>query len=917
MPTAGPRWPSFSRRTIVLAYLLVAGAWIALSDRVVASLAVDAAALAFIQTIKGWLFVLVTALLLTFLLSRLSSREVRQSAALATTERRLRLVAENANDIIFRIALSPALSVEYLSPAIERVLGRSVAAFRADPELFVDLVHPDDRAGLDPAGAGWQDGRPVEARMRHADGRWVWIEQTGSLIRDADGVPIALEGVARDLTEQRLAEARLARVYRVQRTLSAANQALVRATEELPLQEAICRAAIDEGGFRFAWVGYRRDDEEGTIEPVARAGHEDGYLDDIHISWHDVPTGRGPTGTAVREGRTIVNRNIASDPRMAPWREAASRRGYASSGAFPLFGPAGVLGALTIYAPEPDAFGPEEVALLEELASDLSYGVEALRTRATAAKADTERRQLAAAITQSADSIMVADAAGRIEYVNPAFERITGYSSAEVLGQNPRFLQSGQHSRTFYEAMWEALLDGRTWVGDVVNRRKDGALFTEESVMSAVRNDAGAITGYVAVKRDVTLERAAQAREQARTQERAQIAQALAELHPEATPEETASAVCRQIVRLPEAHVAVLLAFDSDGRSSSLGGAAASGRELAHRRVSEARTRHLRSRASEGPWVEAWRADRQQPFGKEFRELDIHALAFAPIRIQDEVVGLLEMGAAGPDASGHLAERLPALVEFASIASAVLGPSMASRAQVSRSRELIQATIDRAAFHPVFQPIIDLPSLGVIGYEALSRFDDGTAPDRQFMAAAALGLGPELEVATLRAALAAAAALPPVPWLNVNVSPALILAGEPLRSIIAGFPGQLMLEVTEHEVITDYEAFRRAVAALGPTVQVAVDDAGAGFASLRHIVELRPQVVKIDRSLVAGIDADPARQALLAGLRHFATSQGCRLVAEGIETEAELATLVGLSIHAGQGYLLGRPVPILPRPEAG
>ncbi|MGZ8437517.1 MAG: EAL domain-containing protein, partial [Candidatus Limnocylindrales bacterium] len=474
----------------------------------------------------------------------------------------------------------------------------------------------------------------------------------------------------------------------------------------------------------------------------------------------------------------------------------------------------------------------------------------------------------------------------------------------------------GHHNRAFYETMWQTLLDGRPWAGDVVNRRKDGALFTEDSVISAVHDAAGAITGFVAVKRDVTRERAAQATEQARTQERAQVAQALAELHPEATPEETADAICHQIVRLPEAHVAVLLAFDSDGRASTLGGAAASGRELAHQRVGEVRARHLRARASEGPWVEIWRAEPRRPFGKEFRELDVRALAFAPIRIQDDVVGLLELGATGPDASDRLAERLPALVEFASIASAVLGPSIASRVQLSRSRELIQASIDRAAFHPVFQPIIDLHSLGVIGYEALTRFDDGTAPDIQFASAAALGLGPDLEIATLRAALAAAAALPEVPWLNVNVSPALILAGEPLRSVLRGFSGRLMLEVTEHEVIADYAAFRSAVAALGPTVQVAVDDAGAGFASLRHIVELRPQVVKIDRSLVAGIDADPARQALLAGLRHFANSQGCRLVAEGIETEAELSTLVGLDIHAGQGYLLGRPVPILASPGA-
>ena len=99
------------------------------------------------------------------------------------------------------------------------------------------------------------------------------------------------------------------------------------------------------------------------------------------------------------------------------------------------------------------------------------------------------------------------------------------------------------------------------------------------------------------------------------------------------------------------------------------------------------------------------------------------------------------------------------------------------------------------------------------------------------------------------------------------------------------------------------------MAALGPNLQTAVDDAGAGFASLRHIVESRPHIVKIDRSLVAGIDTDPARQALLAGLRHFADSQGCSLIAEGIETETELATLVALGVRSGQGYLLGRPAP--------
>jgi EAL domain-containing protein (putative c-di-GMP-specific phosphodiesterase class I) len=167
-----------------------------------------------------------------------------------------------------------------------------------------------------------------------------------------------------------------------------------------------------------------------------------------------------------------------------------------------------------------------------------------------------------------------------------------------------------------------------------------------------------------------------------------------------------------------------------------------------------------------------------------------------------------------------------------------------------------------------------------------------------------------LEAATLRAALRAASGLPPAAWLSVNASPAFVLAGEPLRTILRKTMRPLVLEVTEEEAIADYPAFRAALAALGSNLRLAVDDAGAGFASLRHISELRPALVKVDRALVAAIDGDPVRQALLAGLRHFADATGCILVAEGIETDGELAALRTLGVQFGQGYLLGRPAPL-------
>jgi EAL domain-containing protein (putative c-di-GMP-specific phosphodiesterase class I) len=236
---------------------------------------------------------------------------------------------------------------------------------------------------------------------------------------------------------------------------------------------------------------------------------------------------------------------------------------------------------------------------------------------------------------------------------------------------------------------------------------------------------------------------------------------------------------------------------------------------------------------------------------------------------------------------------------------------VAERTEARRGRDHISGIIASRAFHPVFQPIVELKRNAIVGYEALTRFNDGADPELMFAQATAVGLGLELETATLGAALPAAETLPGSAWLNVNVSPDLILAGEPLRTLLHGSRRRrLVLEVTEHTAITDYPAFRAAMAALGPKVELAVDDAGVGFASLRHILELNPAFVKLDRWLIADLESDEARQAMIVGLCHFANVTGCRLIAEGIETDLELIALRALDIRLGQGYLLGRPLPV-------
>src|SRR5581483_4170713 len=173
----------------------------------------------------------------------------------------------------------------------------------------------------------------------------------------------------------------------------------------------------------------------------------------------------------------------------------------------------------------------------------------------------------------------------------------------------------------------------------------------------------------------------------------------------------------------------------------------------------------------------------------------------------------------------------------------------------------------------------------------------------------------ELELATLASAVAAAHALPAGRFVTLNLSPELLLArreelGEALRELIED--RTVVLELTEHDVIEDYEGIHASLAALSPQVQLSVDDAGAGFSTLRHVLMLEPEYVKLDRAWVSDIHADPTRQALVAGLSHFARTTGCELVAEGIESEHERATLQDLDVSLGQGYLLGPPDDVAP-----
>ncbi len=210
----------------------------------------------------------------------------------------------------------------------------------------------------------------------------------------------------------------------------------------------------------------------------------------------------------------------------------------------------------------------------------------------------------------------------------------------------------------------------------------------------------------------------------------------------------------------------------------------------------------------------------------------------------------------------------------------------------------------------VFQPILALDSGRVVGVEGLARFP-GTdrGPDEWFADAASVGLGIELELAAMRAAVLQIEHLAPGAYLAINCSPAAISSAE-LRDLLLAAPtDRIVLELTEHAFVPNYKELSDTLAPLRAAgLRIAVDDAGAGFASLQHILGLKPDIIKLDMSLTRGIDADPARRALATALLTFGSDIGAEIVAEGIETAAELEALRVLGIQSGQGYYLGRPV---------
>lgn len=394
-----------------------------------------------------------------------------------------------------------------------------------------DLAPPDRRGEPDDVLARLARGEPLpplETMRQRRDGSLVDVHLTFAPLRRDDGTVRGLVVTATDVSERKRQDAQIRRLNRMYATLSGVDEAIVRLADPAALAREACRVAVEAGGMRMAWWG-EVDPSTSRVTPVVWEGHEEGYLREIAIAaTPESPLGMGPTGRALRSGKVETCDDFATDPRMAPWREAALARGYLSSAAIPLVADGQPRGLLTLYAEAPAFFAGDMLRLLEDLRLDLSRGLEAMeraKQADAAQRAVQESEERFRLLAASLDEIifLATPDLGEVLYVSPALVRVLG-PGAE--GANPLALlaSAAPEEAAQLPAIAEKLAAGQAHEREFPFLRLDGEPRWGRARLVPVRDERGAMIRVAGIVEDVTERHLAQDAVRRDAQQQAEIA---------------------------------------------------------------------------------------------------------------------------------------------------------------------------------------------------------------------------------------------------------------------------------------------------------------------------------------------------------------------------------------------------------
>jgi len=718
---------------------------------------------------------------------------------------------------------------------------------------------------------------------------------------------------------------------------------IVRESDEVKLLNEVCRIIANHVSFKLVWVGMAESDN--WVSTVAASHPDSPLLGNTRISTDAaLPEGRGPTGTAIREGVPKILNNFLNEPSTLPWQPVAAAENIHASAAFPLMRGGHCIGAISVYSSEQDYFTPDVIDLMRGLTDDISYALDNFDREKLRLKAEHELR-IAAAAFESQEGIIVTDADNNILRVNKSFIKLTGYSAEEIIGKPADILKSDQQSSKFYAAMRKSIIRDKYWQGEIWNKRKNGVICPDWLCITAITNHEGAITNYVGTFTDISQRKADEERIKNlayydplttlpnRTLLFDRLNLALNFSHRNKTygalmfldldnfktlndtlghdrGDQLLIEVGRRlqscvrdvdtVARLGGDEFVVMLEFLDEQETEATGQAFA---------VAE----KIRSNLAKFYLLNSNSDNTLQPYVKHYSTGSIGFVLFLGHETSsEELLKRADVAMYQAKQAGRNAIR-------------VFVPEMQQALNLRASLETdLRNALDRNELSLHYQVQVD--ELGQpVGAEALIRWvqsERGMLSPAEFIPLAEetgliLPIGHWILQQGCKT-LVDWAKYPETRELKlaVNISSRQLSQPDFVEQVCSMLaetganPALLKLEITESVVLDNVEdtiAKMHAIRGLGITFSM--DDFGTGYSSLSYLQKLPLEQLKIDQSFVKNMAFNTHDSAIIRTILALGKNLGINVIAEGVETEAQRELLTSYGCPKFQGYLFGRPVP--------
>ncbi|HEY8158864.1 MAG TPA: EAL domain-containing protein [Methylobacter sp.] len=735
---------------------------------------------------------------------------------------------------------------------------------------------------------------------------------------------------------------------------------IVRESDEVKLLNEVCRIIANHVAFKLVWVGMT--DPHNWVSAVAASHPDSPFLRNIKISIDEaLPEGRGPMGTAIREGVPKILNNFLNEPSTLLWQHIAAAEDIHASAAFPLMRGGRCIGAIAVYSAEQDYFTPDLIDLMRGLTDDISYALDNFDREKLRLKAEHELR-IAAAAFESLEGIIVTDAHNNILRVNKSFIKLTGYSADEIIGKPADILKSDQQGSEFYAAMWESITRDKYWQGEIWNKRKNGVIRPDWLCITAITNPEGAITNYVGTFTDISQRKADEER-----------IKNLAYYDPLTKLPNRTLLFDRLNLALNFSHrnktYGALMFLDLDN-FKTLNDTLGHDRgdqlliEVGRRLQSCVRNVDTVARLGGDEFVimlEFLDEQETEAAGQAFavaEKIRSNLAKFYLLSSNTDRVGSLPTATLPPSLA--VGNKLQPYVEHYSTGSIgfvlFMGHGTSSEELLKRAdvamyqakqagRNTVRAFVPemqealnlRASLETDLRNALDRNELSLhyqvqvdelgqpVGAEALVRWaqsERGMLSPAEFIPLAEeTGLILPIGHWILQQGcntLVDWAKYPETRELKLAVNVSSKQLGQPdfveqvcaMLAETGANPALLKLEITESVVLDNVEdTIIKMHAIRGLGITFSMDDFGTGYSSLSYLQKLPLEQLKIDQSFVKNMVFNNHDSAIIRTILALGRNLGINVIAEGVETEAQRDLLISYGCPEFQGYLFGQPVP--------